>query len=414
MSQSKVVAAVEIGTSKVAVLLGRFSEDNKLSIIGHSVCLARGIKKGVIENLPLASDCVHAALQAAESKASTRIDEVYLALTGQHLEGTQNFGNATIRDAKGIVKGVDVDQAISDAKRRELPETRSYIHYIRNHFELDGIPVYNPIERQGSRLEVSYWTVHADTEMIKNYLRIFGGYDIKVRDIVISSVAAASILLEQGEKDLGALVIDIGGGTTDWALFHNGYIIRTGVIAVGGDHITNDLSVGLRTGRTRAEKIKVEHGRAYYKSEDKNEKVWLIGDFTIGDKEFPKGAVTRIIEARVKEIFEIIKSELKREDLLKSSEIASGVVLTGGASKLDGIAKVAEDVLGLEVRSADIEAGFDADLRKPEYTTVIGLLRYALTGDEEESENKETTNLMGGILEWFIGGKEPKYSTSKY
>jgi cell division protein FtsA len=404
MSQSKVVAAVEIGTSKVAVLLGELTGNNDLSIVGHSVCSSKGIKKGVIRDLPVASDCVHAALNSAESKSMRRIDEVYLALSGRHLEGTFNIGTTTISDASGVVQAVDVEQAKLDAKRRQLPEDRTYIHHIQNPYSLDGKilgSMDNPIEREAERLQVGYWTVHADKDTVRESLCLFGGVDIDVRDMVISSIASASILLEDSEKEAGALVIDIGGGTTDWALYRENFIVRTGVVAVGGDHITNDLSVGLRIGRKRAEQIKVEYGRAFYEPEDRNEKVWLIGDYTIGDKEFPKAAVTRIIEARVNEIFDIIKAELKEAGFYKPPEIASGVILTGGGARLEGIMEVASRTLGLDVRMADLEPGLDPELRKPEYTTVIGLLKYALTDQQTENKKASNSGFIGEIFKLF-------------
>ena len=398
MSQPRIVAAVEIGTSKIAVLLGKLEGNTNLEIVGHSLSTSKGVKKGEIRDLRAVSDCVHSALGSAEGKSPQRIDEVYLALSGRHLEGNFNTGTATVSDAAGRVRQIDIDQARADAKRRELAEGRSYIHHIQNPFLLDGRPLRNPIEQEGRRLEVGYWSVHADTAQVRNCLRIIKGYGMDVSDMVISSVASGSVLVEEAEKDVGALVIDIGGGTTDWVLYRGGFIVRTGVIAVGGDHINNDLSAGLRTGPKSAEQIKVEYGRAYYESSDRNEKVWLFGDYTIGDREFPKAAVTRIIEARVTEIFEIIKAEIKKADFFNPSEIASGVVLTGGTARLEGLDQVAEKVLGLPVRFADFQPGLNPELRKPEYTPVIGLLDYALQG-QEHAGNKRGGGLLGGLFD---------------
>ncbi|MGB0460382.1 MAG: cell division protein FtsA [Opitutales bacterium] len=399
MSQPRVVAAVEIGTSKIAVLLGKLEGNTNLEIVGHSLSTSKGVKKGEIRDLRAVSDCVHSALGSAESKASQRIDEVYLALSGRHLEGNFNVGTATVSDAAGRVRQMDVEQAKADAKRRELPEDRSYIHHIQNPFRLDGKPVESPLEQEGQRLEVGYWSVHADTAQVRNCLRIISGYGMDVSDIVISSLASGVILAEEAEKNAGVLVIDIGGGTTDWVLYRGGFVVRTGVVAVGGDHITNDLSAGLRIGRKRAEQIKLENGRAYFESGDRNEKVWLIGDYTIGDKEFPKAAVTRIIEARVNEIFEIVKSEIKKAGFYDPAEIASGVILTGGTARLEGLDQIAERVLDLRVRFADFEPGIDPELRKPEYTTVIGLLDYALQGQEHTQDKHPGGGILGGLFD---------------
>ncbi len=389
MSQSRVVAAVEIGTTKVAVLLGEIVGDSELKIIGHSACSSKGIKKGIITDLNAASDCVHATIMTAESNTQRQIDEVYIAQTGSHIAGNFNLGTANVSSSDGVVQQIDIDQAKEDAKRRKLPQHRTYIHHIQNPFHLDGKVVENPLSREGQRVQVGYWSLHGDKATVSDCLRVIRGIDLEVSDMIISSIASGAVLLEDAEKDAGALVIDIGGGTTDWVLYRKGFIVRTGVVPVGGDHITNDLSIGLRIGRKSAEEVKAKNGRAYYNNEDRDETVWLIGDMTIGDREYPLAAITKIIEARVFEIFEIIKQELDEVQLFKPSEIASGVVLTGGSSRLNGIEAAAHKVFGLEARRAEIPPGVDPELRKPEYSTTLGLLHYALTGqDEKQQSNK--------------------------
>lgn len=394
MSQDRVVGAVEIGTSKVAVLIGEIVGNGGLNIIGHIACSSKGVKKGQIADLNASSDCVHAAIMTAEKNANTRIDEVYLAQTGVHLRGAFNLGTANVSASDGVVREVDIDQAKEDAKRRNLPESRTYIHHIQNPFSLDGRPVENPLAQEGQRLQVGYWSVHGDSQVVSDALRVIRGIDLDVSDMIISSIASGVVLLEEAEKDAGALVIDIGAGTSDYVLYRKGFIVKTGVVPVGGDHITNDLSIGLRVGRKSAEEIKTKNGRAYYKSSDRDEKVWLYGDLTIGDREYPKAAITKIIDARVSEIFEIIKEQLQEADSLEPSDIATGVVLTGGASRLDGIAEAASRALGLEARSASGPADVAQELRKPEYTTALGLLHYALTGQESAREAAKPTGLL--------------------
>ena len=285
MSQSRVVAAVEIGTSKIAVLLGEILGDAGLNIIGHAVSSSKGVKKGEITDLDKASDCVHAAILKAEANAKTRVDEVYLAQTGRHLMGNFNVGSSNISSSDGVVRLADIDAAKEDAKRRTLPRDRTYIHHIQNPFTLDGRPVDNPLSKEGRQLQVGYWSVHGDSEAVSDSLRVIRGIDLDVSDMIISSIASGVVLLEESEKENGALVIDMGGGTTDYVLYRKGFIVKTGVVPVGGDHITNDLSIGLRVARKSAEEFKIKNGRAYYESEDREEKVWLFGDMTIGDHE---------------------------------------------------------------------------------------------------------------------------------
>ncbi len=401
MSQSRVIAAIEIGTSKIVVLLGEIIGDSGLNIIGHSVGSSKGVKKGVITDLDKASDCVHAAILRAEENTQTRIDEVYLAQTGQHLIGNFNLGSSNISASDGFVRRADIDAATEDAKRRSLPDDRIYIHHIQNPFSLDGNPVENPLSKEGRQLQIGYWSVHGDSEAVSDSLRVIRGIDLDVSDMIISSIASGTVLLEESEKENGALVIDIGGGTTDYMLYRKGYIVKTGVVPVGGDHITNDLSIGLRISRKNAESFKLKDGRAYYQSEDREKKVWLVGDFTIGDRQYPLAAITKIIEARVFEIFDIIKEQLVDSDLFEPSDIASGVILTGGSSRLTGIEEAAHRRFGLEARASEGSQYVSEELRAPEYSTAIGLLHYALTGQENNQEQVKSSGLMRRIVGLF-------------
>ena len=394
MSQSRVVAAVEIGTSKVAVLLGEIIGDSGLNIIGHCVASSKGVKKGRIDDLDKASDCVHAAIVNAEQKAQTRIDEVYLAQTGRHLMGDFNVGSANVSSSDGVVRAVDIEAAKEDAKRRTLPRGRTYIHHIQNPFTLDERPLENPRSREGKLLKVGYWSVHGDSEAVSDSLRVIRGIDLEVSDMIISSIASGAVLLEESEKENGALVIDMGGGTTDYVLYRKGYIVKTGVVPVGGDHITNDLSIGLRVARKSAEEFKMKNGRAFYQASDREETVWLFGDLTIGDREYPLASITKIIEARVFEVFDIIKEQLQKAEVFEPGDIASGVVLTGGSAHLAGMAEAAERRFGLSARISEGPPDVARELRAPEYSTSLGLLHYALTGQEDSQRTVKPSGIL--------------------
>ena len=401
MSQTKVVGAVEIGTSKVSILMGEIVDRSELNIIGHSSSASKGVKKGVITDLKAASDCVHAAIIAAEESTEVRIDEVYLAQTGGHLQGDFNLGTTTVSSSDSVIRAADIEEAKKDAKRRRLEDTRTYIHHIQNPFLVDGQIVDNPLSKQGKRLEVGYWSVHGSSQAVSDNLRVIRGIDLDVSDIIISSIASGAVLLEESEKENGTLVIDIGGGTTDFALYRKGYIVLTGVVSIGGDHITNDLSIGLRVGRKSAEEIKQKNGRAYFEPEDRDKNSWLYGDMSIGDREYSLASITKIIEARVSEIFEIIKHTLEQKNLLEPRDIASGIVLTGGTSRLEGIAVTANRIFGLETRSSARPENVAEELKMPEYSTVLGLLHYALTGQETPSNKPKSGSLLrriGNIL----------------
>ena len=202
MSQSRVIAAIEIGTSKIVVLLGEIIGDSGLNIIGHSVGSSKGVKKGVITDLDKASDCVHAAILRAEENTQTRIDEVYLAQTGQHLIGNFNLGSSNISASDGLVRRADIDAATEDAKRRSLPDDRIYIHHIQNPFSLDGSPVENPLSKEGRQLQIGYWSAHGDSEAVSDSLRVIRGIDLDVSDMIISSIASGTVLLEESKRKM--------------------------------------------------------------------------------------------------------------------------------------------------------------------------------------------------------------------
>lgn len=381
MSGSKIVGAVEIGASKITVLVGEIVEDESLNIVAHSTGSSRGVKKGRIIDLEAAGNAVHAAIWAAEKNAGARIDEVYLAQTGRHLQATFNIGAAHVESPDNVVREDDLERAREDAKRRKLPEGRTYLHHIRNPYWLDGEPSEHPLSRRASQVQVGYWSVHADSRAVEDALRLVSGIDLPVADMIVSSIASASVLLDDAEKEGGALVIDIGGGASDYALFRDGYIVRTGVVAVGGDHLTNDLSIGLRMSRANAEHLKLKEGRACFESDDKETKAWLFGDLTIGDSEYPLSAITRILDARVNEIFRIVREALG--EAFEPGALAGGVVVTGGTARLSQIDRMAERVFETSARVGVCAADVDEELRQPEYSTTLGLLHYALMGQEE-------------------------------
>lgn len=396
MAFSKVVGAIEIGTSKIAILVGEISSNNSLNIIGHYSVQSKGVKKSAIEDLQLVGEIVHHAIDKAESSAGTKVEEVYLAQSGQHLSGVFNIGTANVIDSNGIVGSADIDRAKEDARRPQLPEGRSYINHIQNPYSLDGIKVDNPLKLEGKRLKVGYWNIHGENKVLQDNLRLINGIPLSVEEMIVSSIASGNILLQDNEKKNGALVIDIGGGTTDFVLYQGGYIVYTGVIPAGGDHISNDLSIGLRTNVPTADGLKIREGLALKAKKNIKETVWLIGNQSIGDREIPLISINKIVEARLKEIFELIMEELEEAKLWKIDLIESGVTITGGTSRINGIDKIASKVFGMDTKLGVHTWDISSDLNMPEYSTTLGLLSYALAGFEEK-QNKNSNNTLGNI-----------------
>ncbi len=401
MGHSKVVGAIEIGTSKIAILIGEISVNSTLNIIGQYSVQSKGVKKGVIVDLRAAGQVVHHAIIQAENDAGTKIEEVYLAQTGQHLAGVFNVGTANVGASNGVISQADVEMAKEDARRPQLPEGRSFINHIQNPFSVDGVKVENPIHREGKRLQVGYWTIHGDNQVLQDSLRLVNGVPLEVEDMIVSSIASGNVLLQESEKKAGALVIDIGGGTTDFALYRDGFVVFTGVIPVGGDHISNDLSIGLRTNVSTADGLKLREGLALKAKANTKETVWLVGNQSIGDREIPLMAIHRIVESRVKEIFELIREELESAELFDLSTMETGVLLTGGTSRMEGIDRLAEKVFSADCRIGRHTWDISSDLNLPEYSTVLGLLSFALAVNEEKQE-KNTSNVLGNLFRNFF------------
>ncbi len=410
MAYSKVVGAIEIGTSKIAILVGEISSNNTLNIIGHYSVQSKGVKKGIIVDLHSVGEIVHHAIVQAENEAGTKIEEVYLAQTGQHLSGVFNVGTANVVASNGVVCQADVDKAKEDAKRPQLPEGRSFINHIRNPYSLDGVKVENPIHMEGKRLQVGYWTIHGDNKILQDSLRLINSIPLDVEDMIVASIACGNVLLQEGEKKVGALVIDIGGGTTDFALYRDGFVVYTGIIPVGGDHISNDLSIGLRTNVSTADGLKLREGLAIDAKKDTKATVWLIGNQSIGDREIPLISIHKIVESRIKEIFELVREELESAQLWNTDAIGTGVILTGGSSRIECIDHLATKVFELKASIGMHTWDISEELNLPELSTVLGLLSFAL-GVNEEKKKKNPKNVIGNLLRNFFPASSNQVKT---
>jgi cell division protein FtsA len=387
MSRSKIVGAIEIGTSKVVVLVAEMSEGRTMNIIGRCQSTNMGMKKGMITDIRSVSDCTHAAILAAERSAGTQIEHVYLSLTGSHLWGFRHPGATSISSSENIVSRNDILRAVENAKSKVLEPGEVYIHHIRNGFLLDGTPVDNPLGRSGSHLEVQYWHVIADEQQVKDSINVINGFGLDVNDIVVSALASGTLLAAEEEKRMGVLVVDIGKGTTDYVLYRGRRAVQTGVIPVGGDHVTNDLSLGLRVKSKLAEGLKKRSAKAIIQKEDRTHKVPLVGDLSIGDSFHSQLSINKITHARLEELFIILKNKLG--SALTRQNLPGGVILTGGVSKTPHIAELAELTLDVPVSLGTSPSWVQhEELRQPEYATVLGLLYNALHDQQAEERGK--------------------------
>ena len=380
-SKPSYIGAVEIGTSKITALIAEFST-RQLAIIGYGECPSRGVVKGSVVDYKAASDCTHYALESAERSAGERIDFVYLAQTGGHLEGFYNEASVTVKSADNMVSQLDIDTVCKLATDKELPQDRMVVHNIRRPFRLDGRVVPgSPEHLVGRRLDAGYWIVHGQENKLADTIHVIRGFNLSVRELVLSSLASGHMVTTAEERQNGVLAIDIGAGTTDFVLYRDGGTFVTGVVPVGGAHFTNDLAMGLRLTEGQAEKLKVLHGRAMMSPGSKGEKVWLDGNFAIGDRQFPRHTLEQILSARAWETLEVVKKKLGTA--FSAEKCAAGVVLTGGGSKLPGIAECAAKVFGVPAHLGESPLTVSENLRDPGYNTALGLLYYGLSFQTE-------------------------------
>ena len=402
---SKIIGAVEIGTSKAKALIGEVSEDGSLSIVGMASRPNEGMRKGEIVDFRKAAAAVHAALEEAEKMSGTTVDSVYLAQTGAHLDGQMLRGSAFVASSDNRVAVDDLNRASSEAKMRQPETGRSYVHHVRTPIVLDQKVVDDPVGMLGKKIDVGYWSIDGDDQAIRSALHVISNYSLEVDDLILSSIASATMVAGPDLRRAGSLVIDLGAGVTDLVVYRQGYVAYTGVIPVGGDHVTGDLSMGLRILEPYAEKLKIEHGKASPDPSDDGEDIWIIGNKTIGDRSVSRRAISDVIHVRVVELFEIIRKELG--SLLDEKELRGGILLTGGASQMPGIEQVASKVLGLPVRKAGFPPGIEPELAQPENATVMGLLHYGMHDHNLPGQKRDEaqTGFLGKLASTLgIGG----------
>ncbi len=400
MHKSKVIAGVEIGTNKVAVLLGEIQEGKSLNVIGFGHCSSRGVLKGEIIDFYEASDCAHAAILAAENQAKVKIDGVYLALSGGHIRGRSSEASVNITSTDGRVTREDIEHVSAMAKERDLPENCAVIHHLRRPYALDGRMVEQPIAMEGERLEANYWTVYGDDRIISDAIHIINGFNLHVDDVVLSGLASSVAVATLEEKKNGVLVIDIGRGSTDYAVFMNGRCMSAGCIPIGGDHISNDLSIGLRIRLKQADSLKHRYGSAIVEHKDKTEKVWLNNDLEIGDRLVPLWSIEKIVELRVRELFNVVRKKLGA--LARPERLPAGVVLCGGTSHLRNIEICTADVFETRARIGDNGAMASEELRDSQYSVALGLLHYGLRyQNEHDHVTQRNRGFMGKLKGMF-------------
>jgi len=391
---SNIIVGLEIGTSKVCAVVGEVNADGVLNIIGLGQSRSRGVRKGEIADLAQAEEDVRNAIVEAEQMADVEIRSVFLGVTGGHIRGFNNRGMHPVVSADREISEDDVQDVIKNAKAINLPTENSVIHAIRQHFFVDGQDgVTNPVGMLGSRLEVDVHVVHGMTNRLQNSIRLVKGLQLEVEDIVFNGLASSLALLTAEQKELGALVIDIGGGTTDFVVYADGVIKHTGAIAVGGDHVSNDLAYGLKVPLSRAEKLKLEHGSALMDTECKGQTVTITNELGLVMKVINVEHLRQIMSLRLEEIFQLIAQDLEQAGL--ADYLRAGVFLCGGCARIPNISKLAEQMLQMPVSAAQTQSisGLKSALDQPEFVTAIGLAKFG----SFKNRKREGKSLVAGI-----------------
>ena len=406
MAKSKIYAGLEIGTSTICVVVGEVLGNGSIKILGVGQAPSRGVRKGEIVDFETAQTCLNDALVEAEEKSDVEISNVYLAVSGSHIESLCNKGSIRIPEVDGVneISEEDLDEVREIARDIKLPPENVFLHSIIRDYYVDGQEgVQNPVGRQGQVVEADYHIIHGIKTRLQNTIRCVREIPINVEEVVFSPIAAAQVMLKRDDKDRGALLIDIGGGVTDYVMYTGGSVAQSGCIGVGGDHITNDISVVMKIPLTRSEKLKIDHGCALPEN-DEDSSIVLDDDPLKSGLEIDKELLNQIINARATEIFEQLKDRITKHDNLDT--LGAGVFLTGGASKLKDIDKLAEDILGLPVSLASISSmsGASAPFENPQLATAMGLIRYAQMIESDKSENETLVSKIGKKIGGIFGG----------
>lgn len=403
MAKTILHVGLEIGTSKVAAVIAETRSDGLLRIIGTGESPSRGVRKGEIVDIGKITLCLNDAVSEAEENADREIGDVTAAVTGAHLDSLSNRGGIQIPDDRDEIEDEDVQEVEQSALDVTIPTGNVFLHTMVQRYYVDGQEgVASPLGMVGRKLEAEFHIVHGTKTRIQNNLRCIREANLRPATVVMSAVASAQAVSEQTDRESGVLVIDIGGGVTDYILFRDGTVRHSGVLAVGGDHITNDISIGLRVPTKLAEKLKIEHAEVSPAS------LSARGTVEVEDATFAGGHVERrvlnmVAEARVRELFTLLKRRLNFER--HAQFVGGGVLITGGSADLKGIASLASDVFGVPARVALPKPlmGPSSLFESPRFSTVLGLVLYAQALQEAQEDTSIIDIVRTKILRFIPG-----------
>ncbi len=397
------LVGLDIGTSKVAAVVGEFTADGDIEVVGIGIAPSKGLKKGVVVNLESTVHSIQRAVEEAELMAGCKIRSVFAGIAGSHIKSLNSHGIVAIKDKE--VSQQDINRVIDSARAVAIPTDQKILHILPQEYVIDlqeGIK--EPIGMSGIRLEAKVHMVTGSVSAAQNIIKCIRRCELEVEDIVLEQLASCTSVLSEDEKELGVCLIDIGGGTTDMAIYSDGAIRHTAVIPIAGDQVTNDIAVALRTPTKNAEEIKKQHACALTQLADPQE---VVDVPSIGDRQPRKISaqnLAEIIEPRYEELMLLVQAELRRSGF--EELIAAGIVLTGGSSKVKGLVDLAEEIFHMPVRMGfpQYVSGLTDVVQNPIYSTGVGLLMY---GKEHHGRadglKDEGSGVFAKMKSWFQG-----------
>ncbi len=383
MAKSTIYAGLEIGTHKICVVVGEAKRDGAIKILGVGQAPSRGVRKGEIIDFDKVQTCLNDALVRAEDRSDVMIRNVFLGVSGAHIESLNNRGRYCLPDDQNEVTEDDVEEAKEIARNVAIPQQNVFLHSITRQYIVDGMEaVRQPIGREARTLEADYHIIHGVRGRIQNAIRCVREIPLEVEDVVFNPIAAAQVVLNREAKHQGALMLDFGAGTVDYVLYEDGMVTASGCLPLGGDHISQDIAQAFQMPHGRAERLKIDEGSVFYQDVPPDEMIRVEDDngLHVGDVE--RAFLNEVIYLRTHEILSQVKQQVEEH----LGKLAAGVFITGGVSLMKGIDAVAKEVFGLKVTKAGSApvSGVTATFENPQYSAPIGLIRYAQILDSEK------------------------------
>ncbi len=380
-----IIASLDIGTSKIVAVVAKINEEGCLEVIGVGSSPSKGLKKGVVVNIEATVESIQRAVEEVELMAGCPVHTVYCGIAGSHIKGMNSHGIVAIKDKE--VVGADISRVIDAAKAVAIPADQKILHILPQEFIIDNQGgIRDPLGMSGVRLESKVHLVTCAVNAIQNIEKCARLSGLIADEIVLEQLASSNAVLTEDEQELGVCLVDVGGGTTDIAVFTGGAIRYTSVIPIGGDQVTNDIAMALRTPTQFAEEIKLKHACALTQLAGADEKINVPGVGDRASRSLSRQTLAEVVEPRYEELFTLVQAELRRCGL--DELVSAGIVLTGGASKMEGVVDLAEEIFHMPVRlgSPQHVKGLSASITDPVYATAIGLLQYGQKDIQEKRQ----------------------------